>query len=104
MRAVGQPRSGEFDRVELGDNVRVYRNVFVILAVFLFAAVPSYSQTGTNAGGWGDPGYFASWFKRVEKTQAERPHWATALATATPAVGEASCLDTLLHAANRRIT
>src|SRR5256885_9526754 len=104
MRAVGQPRSGEFDRVELGDNVRPYGNVFVILAVFLFAAVPSFSQTGTNAGGGSDSGYFASWFKRVDKTQAEQPHWATPLATTTPRLEEEFRFDILWQTNNAGIT
>src|SRR5436853_238096 len=93
MRAVGSPRSEKLDPVEPGDNVRPYRNAFVILAVFLFAAVPSFSQTGTNAGEGSDPGYFASWFKRVDKTQAEQPHWATPLATTTPRPEEEFRLD-----------
>ena len=29
-------------------------------------------------------GYFADWFQRVDKTQAEQPHWITPLATTTP--------------------
>jgi hypothetical protein len=33
-------------------------------------------------------GYFADWFKRVNKTQAEQPHWVTPLATTTPRLEE----------------
>src|SRR6478672_10762862 len=33
-------------------------------------------------------GYFANWFNRVEKTQAEQPHWVTPLATTTPRLEE----------------
>ena len=104
MRAVGSPRSEKLDPVEPGDNVRPYRNAFVILAVFLFAAVPSFSQTGTNAGEGSDPGYFASWFKRVDKTQAEQPHWATPLATTTPRLEEEFRLDILWQTNNSGIT
>ena len=104
MRAVGSPRSEKLDPVEPGDNVRPYRNAFVILAVFLFAAVPSFSQTGTNAGGGSDSGYFASWFKRVDKTQAEQPHWATPLATTTPRLEEEFRFDILWQTNNSGIT
>jgi hypothetical protein len=34
------------------------------------------------------PGYFADWFDRVSKTQAEQPHWVTPLATVTPRLEE----------------
>jgi hypothetical protein len=33
-------------------------------------------------------GYFANWFNRVDKTQAEQPHWITPLATTTPRLEE----------------
>jgi hypothetical protein len=33
-------------------------------------------------------GYFANWFPRVTKTQAEQPHWITPLFTTTPRLEE----------------
>ena len=33
-------------------------------------------------------GYFSSWFARVDKTQAEQPHWITPIATTTPRLEE----------------
>ena len=36
----------------------------------------------------GQDSYFASWFPRVDKTQAEQPHWITPVATTTPRLEE----------------
>jgi hypothetical protein len=33
-------------------------------------------------------GYFSDWFKRVDKTKDEQPHWVTPLATTTPRLEE----------------
>ena len=38
-------------------------------------------------------GYFADWFQRVDKTQAEQPHWANPLATTTPRLQEGPRYD-----------
>src|SRR4029077_18955770 len=40
-------------------------------------------------------GYFANWFRRVDKTQAEQPHWSTPLATTTPRLEEEFRYDQL---------
>jgi len=40
-------------------------------------------------------GYFAEWFARVDKTQAEQPHWITPLATTTPRLEEEFRYDQL---------
>ncbi len=32
--------------------------------------------------------YFEQWFDRVDRTQAEQPHWITPLATTTPRLEE----------------
>jgi hypothetical protein len=40
-------------------------------------------------------GYFANWFNRVDKTQAEQPHWITPLATTTPRLEEEFRYDQL---------
>lgn len=39
--------------------------------------------------------YFAEWFHRVDKTQAEQPHWVTPLATTTPRLEEEFRYDQL---------
>ena len=40
-------------------------------------------------------GYFADWFSRVDKTQAEQPRWITPLATTTPRLEEELRYDQL---------
>jgi hypothetical protein len=40
-------------------------------------------------------GYFDDWFTRVDKTQAEQPHWVTPLATTTPRLEEELRYDQL---------
>jgi len=40
-------------------------------------------------------GYFADWFKRVDKTKDEQPHWVTPLATTTPRLEEEVRYDQL---------
>ena len=40
-------------------------------------------------------GYFSDWFQRVDKTQAEQPHWITPLATTTPRLEEELRYDQL---------
>jgi hypothetical protein len=49
--------------------------------IFVVCCMPSYAQnTGER--------YFAEWFPRVDKTQAEQPHWITPLFTTTPRLEE----------------
>jgi len=50
-------------------------------AVFLCAGSIASAQDGVG-------GYFANWFPRVTKTQAEQPHWITPLFTTTPRLEE----------------
>lgn len=47
-------------------------------AVLLFCASGAFAQDN----------YFSDWFKRVDKTQAEQPHWITPLFTTTPRLEE----------------
>lgn len=49
-------------------------------------------------------GYFADWFKRVDKTQAEQPHWVTPLATTTPRLEEEYRYDQLWQTNAKGIT
>jgi hypothetical protein len=54
-------------------------------------AVLCLSSTFTFA----QDGYFADWFNRVDKTQAEQPRWVTPLATTTPRLEEEFRYDQL---------
>ena len=49
-------------------------------------------------------GYFADWFQRVDKTQAEQPHWITPLATTTPRLEEEYRYDQLWQENAKGIT
>src|SRR5215470_271881 len=49
-------------------------------------------------------GYFANWFNRVDKTQAEQPHWITPLATTTPRLEEEFRYDIFWQTNNASIT
>jgi hypothetical protein len=49
-------------------------------------------------------GYFEDWFQRVDKTQAEQPHWITPLATTTPRLEEEFRYDQLWQANNKGVT
>ena len=69
--------------------VRIRRHSFGILAALLVWALPARCQdVGAGSGAGSDPGYFANWFARVDKTQKEQPHWITPLATTTPRLEE----------------
>lgn len=50
----------------------------IATAAFLFSCAFASAQNG----------YFANWFERVKKTQAEQPHWITPLFTTTPRLEE----------------
>jgi hypothetical protein len=54
-------------------------------AIILLASSTSFSQDD----------YFSNWFARVDKTQAEQPHWITPLATTTPRLEEEFRYDQL---------
>src|ERR1700758_1320987 len=43
----------------------------------------------------GQDSYFADWFHRIDKTQAEQPHWVTPVATTTPRLEEEFRYDQL---------
>src|SRR5690348_3164972 len=51
---------------------------------FLFAAALCSLSTVVCA----QDGYFSQWFQRVNKTQAEQPHWITPMFTTTPRLEE----------------
>ncbi len=54
------------------------KSLLLSTIVVLFFSTISFAQDG----------YFAGWFDRVNKTQAEQPHWITPLATTTPRLEE----------------
>jgi hypothetical protein len=56
--------------------------------MFVCALAPASAQDS------GIGGYFANWFPRVTKTQAEQPHWITPLYTTTPRLDEEFRADT----------
>jgi hypothetical protein len=58
------------------------------------------SPTSTRA----QDGYFGGWFDRVDKSQAEQPHWITPLATTTPRLEEELRYDQLWQENARGIT
>ena len=49
-------------------------------------------------------GYFADWFQRVDKTQAEQPHWITPVATTTPRLEEEFRYDQLWQVNPKGVT
>jgi len=49
-------------------------------------------------------GYFSNWFHRVDKTQAEQPHWVTPIATTTPRLEEEFRYDQLWTVNNEGVT
>ena len=57
-------------------------NYAALVLVTLALAVPTVTAQDSAAG------YFANWFPRVTKTQAEQPHWITPLYTTTPRLEE----------------
>jgi hypothetical protein len=57
----------------------------------VLAALICFSSTITLA----QDGYFSDWFKRVDKSKEEQPHWVTPLATTTPRLEEEVRYDQL---------
>lgn len=49
-----------------------------------------FCSTAASAADDGNPveDYFSNWFKRVDQTQAQQPHWMTPVATVTPRLEE----------------
>ena len=60
-------------------------------ALLSVAAITCFIATVSSA----QDGYFADWFSRVDKTQAEQPRWITPLATTTPRLEEEFRYDQL---------
>lgn len=70
------------------------------IAGFLAGAAILLSSALTFA----QDGYFADWFARVDKTQAEQPRWVTPLATTTPRLEEEFRYDQLWQENAKGIT
>jgi hypothetical protein len=58
---------------------------FLAVVCFFLHSTATFAQDG----------YFSNWFARVDKTQAEQPHWITPLATTTPRLEEEVRYDQL---------
>lgn len=69
-------------------------------ALSFFAAVVCLSSVSTYA----QDGYFANWFTRVDKTQAEQPHWITPVATTTPRLEQEFRYDQLWQVNGEGVT
>ena len=83
------------------------RRLYVIglAAAMLAGALPAFcGDPGDENPAANNPGYFANWFARVDKTQAEQPHWITALATTTPRLEEEVRYDISRQKSNSGIT
>ena len=59
--------------------------ISLLTLAVLFVAGTAFARTQDSSTGGG---YFANWFARVNKTQAEQPHWITPLFTTTPRLEE----------------
>lgn len=62
---------------------------------------PAAAPTTTTAS---DGNYFSNWFKRVDATQAEQPHWITPIATTTPRLEEEFRYDNFWQTNNEGLT
>jgi hypothetical protein len=67
---------------------------FLVSALFLLFQTAAFPQDG----------YFANWFDRVDKTQAEQPRWVTPLATTTPRLEEEVRYDQLWQVNAKGVT
>jgi hypothetical protein len=77
----------------------------LLVGMFLAAAPPARcGNPGSDDPAANNPGYFESWFARVDKTQAEQPPWITPLATTTPRLEEEFRYDILWQTSNSGIT
>lgn len=68
--------------------------------LFLVTVLLCLSSTVMRA----QDGYFGDWFQRVDKTQAEQPHWITPLATTTPRLEEELRYDQLWQVNSKGVT
>jgi hypothetical protein len=64
--------------VKVGGRVNKGKLVLLAAMALCFCSTPVLGQDG----------YFANWFRRVDKTQSEQPRWMTPVATTTPRLEE----------------
>jgi len=77
--------------------VRIFRCTLITLALTSLSASSLRAQNPV-----GD--YFADWFNRVDRTQAEQPHWITPVATTTPRLEEEFRYDIFWQTNNAGVT
>jgi hypothetical protein len=82
--------------------MRLSSSLFISVVLLLAAAPRTHAQGAASAGS--DPNYFTDWFNRVDKTQAEQPHWVTPLATVTPRLEEEFRYDIFWQTNNKGVT
>lgn len=75
--------------------MRLIRAVAVTVLLYITAFSPC---------AFGQDGYFSNWFDRVDKTQAEQPHWITPLATTTPRLEQEFRYDQLWQVNSNGVT
>ena len=80
--------------------MRLSFRVFLGVSVLLCLALPAYSQDAHHSSTASDSG----WFDRVDKTQAEQPHWITPLATTTPRLEEEFRYDVFWQTNSQGVT
>jgi len=72
------------------------RRVSLLWSCAVLCLLPSFA--------YGQDGYFADWFARVDKTQAEQPRWITPIATTTPRLEEELRYDQLWQVNAKGVT
>jgi hypothetical protein len=77
------------------------RRAWIVIGLCVLGAGPVLAQQSEKSAGGG---YFAKWFARVDRTQAEQPHWITPLATTTPRLEEEFRYDVLWQTNSAGIT
>ena len=75
----------------------------MLVRKFFFRLVVAL-QLLSFTGAFAQDGYFSGWFDRVNRTQAEQPHWITPLATTTPRLEEEVRYDQLWQVNAKGVT
>jgi hypothetical protein len=84
--------------------MRVRRYALAFAAFLFLLPQRFYGQVPDNSRDATHSGYFADWFKRADKAQAEQPHWVTPLATTTPRLEEEFRYDILWQTNSSGVT
>ena len=75
----------------------------MLVRKFFFCLIVSLQLLSFTAA-FAQDGYFSGWFDRVNRTQAEQPHWITPLATTTPRLEEEVRYDQLWQVNAKGVT